>query len=103
MKQANDNNFESLIEKDKLTLIDFYATWCMPCKMQAEVIDKMDKSRIENVDIIKVNVDEAPNLANAFEISSIPTLVIMKNGNIIRKNVGFLEQESLLKLLSECE
>ena len=101
MKLANDKTFDEIRKSEKLTLIDFFAAWCMPCKMQAEVLEKLDTSRIGDIDIVKINVDEAPNLANEFEISSIPTLVLMKNGKIIKKRVGYSDEQELINMISE--
>jgi len=99
MKYANDENFNEVITSNKLILIDFFATWCMPCKMQAEVLEKLDESRIGKIDIVKINVDEAPNLANEFEIASIPTLVLIKDGKILKKSVGFSNEQELLDMI----
>ncbi len=103
MKYANDSNFEETVSKERLTLIDFFATWCMPCKMQAEVLEKLEKSRNLTFDIVKVNVDDSPNLASKFEISSIPTLVVMKNGKVLKKSVGLNEENELLDMISELD
>lgn len=101
MKYANDSNFEETVSKERLTLIDFFATWCMPCKMQSEVLEKLEESRNLTFDIVKVNVDDSPNLASKFEISSIPTLVVMKNGKVLKKSVGLNEENELLDMISE--
>lgn len=103
MKYANDTNFEETVSKERLTLIDFFTTWCMPCKMQAEVLEKLEKSRNLTFDIVKVNVDDSPNLANRFEISSIPTLVVMKNGKVLKKSVGLNEENELLDMISNLD
>ena len=103
MKYANDSNFEETVSKERLTLIDFFATWCMPCKMHAEVLEKLEKSRNLTFDIVKVNVDDSPNLASKFEISSIPTLVVMKNGKVLKKSVGLNEENELLDMISELD
>lgn len=103
MKYANDSNFEETVSKERLTLIDFFATWCMPCKMQSEVLEKLEESRNLTFDIVKVNVDDSPNLASKFEISSIPTLVVMKNGKVLKKSVGLNEENELLDMISEVD
>ena len=72
MKYANDNNFDEVRNLDKLTLVDFFATWCMPCQMQSEVLEKIDTSRGNDLEIVKINVDESPEISNEFEIESIP-------------------------------
>lgn len=103
MKYANDSNFEETVSKERLTLIDFFATWCMPCKMQSEVLKKLEESRNLTFDIVKVNVDDSPNLASKFEISSIPTLVVMKNGKVLKKSVGLNGENELLDMISEVD
>lgn len=103
MKHANDETFKEVISSDKLILLDFFATWCMPCKMQSEVLDKLDASRLGECDIVKINVDEAPLISNEFEISSIPTLVLMKNGKVLRKIVGFSDENEVLNMINETQ
>ncbi len=103
MKELNDDNFKEEIKKEKLALVDFYATWCGPCGMQAEVLKKMSESRSLNFSIIKVNVDEAPGLALEHSISSIPTLVVYKEGRIVKKVVGLSDEEEILNIMGEYE
>lgn len=102
MKIANDNNFDELIKEKKIVLVDFYAVWCMPCQMQAKILDKLDKE-LENVEIVKVNVDEAINVANKFEIQSIPTLLVLNNGKVVSKSVGLTDESELLHLIAEAK
>ena len=101
MKYANDNNFDEVRKLDKLTLVDFFATWCMPCQMQSEVLEKIDTSRGNDLEIVKINVDESPEISNEFEIESIPTLVFMKDGKFLKKVVGFRSEQEVLDLLNE--
>lgn len=103
MKELNDDNFKEEIKKEKLVLVDFYATWCAPCSMQAEVLKKMNESRSLNFSIVKVNVDEAPGLALSHGISSIPTLVVYKNNELVKKVVGLSDEEEILNIMSEYE
>lgn len=103
MRVANDKNFDEVVDKDKVTLIDFFATWCMPCTMQAKVLENIEKSRNVEFDIVKVNVDESPELANKFEISSIPTLVVLKNNAVINRSVGFVEENEILDMVSQTQ
>lgn len=103
MKELNDDNFKSEIKNEKLVLVDFYATWCAPCSMQAEVLKKMSESRSLNFSIVKVNVDEAPGLALSHGISSIPTLVVYKNNEIVKKIVGLSDEEEILNIMGEYE
>ena len=101
MKHLNDSNFHTEIEKKELVLVDFYATWCMPCSMQAEVLDKMSTSRSLNFKIAKVNVDEAPETALKYGIQSIPTMLVFKGNEVVKRIVGYTEENELLAVMEE--
>lgn len=101
MKELNDNNFNEQIEKEELALVDFYATWCMPCSMQAEVLKKMSSSRSLKFNIIKVNVDDAPETARKYGVESIPTMIVFKGNEIVKRIVGYTEEEELLSVMEE--
>ncbi len=101
MTELNDNNFKQEIQNRKLVLVDFYATWCGPCSMQAKVLDNLQTSRRLGVDIVKVNVDEAPRVAMEYGIESIPTLVLFRDNKVIKRIVGYTEQNELLKKIDE--
>ena len=83
---------------DKLIVLDFWATWCGPCKMLAPVFETVEA---EYPDVIfgKINVDEEEELARRFSIVSIPTLIFMKNGTIVKKSVGFVDADELRALI----
>ena len=100
--QVNDKNFsDEVLKSDKLVLIDFYADWCGPCKSMAPFIEKFAEENQATVKVVKVNIDECPQLANAFQIKSIPTLVTMKDGNAIGVSVGALPKSGIEKLVAE--
>ena len=101
MKELNDENFNEQIRNKKLILVDFYATWCGPCNMQAKVLAKLQSSRSLGFDIVKVNVDESPQLAMKYGIESIPTLIVLKNNEIVKRNVGYTEESEILKIMEE--
>ena len=82
--------------KSGVVLVDFFALWCGPCRMQLPVLLSLATSLGDKVKIIKVNTDHLPNLAQSFEVSSIPTLVLLKDGQLVNRFVG-LQQESTLK------
>lgn len=83
-----DKNFEDeVLNSDKTVLIDFYADWCGPCKMQSPVVDQIAEERLD-VKVGKVNVDDNPELAEKYEIMSIPTLLVIKNGEVAKQFVG---------------
>lgn len=95
MRYYKGEDFDSLV-KEGVHVIDFYADWCGPCKMLGSILEE-----INDVDIIKVNVDTYSDLANKFRIMSIPHLVFYKDGEIISSSVGFIDKETLLEKIEE--
>ena len=89
------NNFEDLIKKENKVLIDFYATWCGPCKMLSPILERVES----NIKVIKVDTDEFEDLARTYGIMSIPTLVLLQDGKEVKRNVGFLDKESIENFL----
>ena len=81
-----------------IVLIDFYATWCGPCNMLAPVIEELDKQ--VNIKILKVDVDELGDVAREFRIMSIPTLIVIKDGKMIKREMGYMPLERLKALIS---
>ena len=97
--QANDSNFDELVlQSDKPVLVDFFATWCGPCKMLSPILEDMSKS--SDYTIVKVDIDENPYLVREWEVASVPTLFIVKNGEKKEKMIGFRPKEVLEKKLS---
>ena len=95
------DNFEAEVMKSEVpVLLDFWASWCMPCKMLSPIIDQV-AMEVGDVKIGKVNVDEEPELAVQFGIMSIPTLVVMKDGQMVNKSMGVQPKASVLKLLGK--
>ena len=92
-------NFDEVVNNNPIVLIDFFATWCGPCKMLAPVIEELADEDIPNVVICKVDVDEERELANKFGITSIPTLFVMKDGKVDRKAMGFKTKEQLKNMI----
>ena len=94
------DNFENEALKSELpVLIDFWATWCGPCMMLSPIIGEVAKETEGKVKVCKVNVDDEPALASAFGITSIPTLVVMKDGKTVKQAVGYREKAAVLELL----
>ena len=95
---VNKSNFETLKQGDKPLLLDFYADWCGPCRMLSPVIDEISEERADIV-VGKINVDAEPELAEQFGVFSIPTVVVLKNGNIVNQAAGVRPKAQILAML----
>ncbi len=95
---VNKNNFEQIKSSDKTVLLDFYADWCGPCRMVSPLVDEIAKENPQYL-VGKINVDNEPELAQAFGVSSIPMLVVMKDGKIIEQSVGARPKTQILAML----
>ena len=100
MKVINKNEFKNLvIEKEGLKLVDFYADWCGPCRMLGPVLEDLSQD-INDVEFFKINVDNDGELAQAYQVSSIPTLILFKDGKLVDKKIGFLPKDALVEWIN---
>ena len=95
---VNNNNFDSVKTSDKPVLLDFYADWCGPCRMVAPVVEQIAEENPQYL-IGKINVDKEPELARKFNVLSIPTLVVLKDGKFISQSAGARPKADILALL----
>ena len=95
-KVATNTNFEELLQDNKLVVVDFWATWCGPCRMLSPILDQVEEEMQDKVTVVKVNVDDADEVAAQFRIMSIPTLLFFKNGQVVDKTVGAMPKNVLV-------
>lgn len=95
---TKDNFKEEVIGSEKPVLLDFWASWCGPCKMLSPIVDEIAKEN-SDIKVGKVNVDEQPELASAFNVQSIPTLAVVKGGKVTNISVGAMPKEQILSLI----
>lgn len=96
----NENNFEEeVLNSEKTVLIDFWASWCGPCRMMSPVVDGIAEEMGETVKVCKINIDEERNLAVKYNVMSIPTFVVIKNGKEVGRSVGVQDKEELTSML----
>lgn len=96
---TKQNFEEEVLKSDKPVLIDFWATWCGPCRMIAPIISEIAEEYSDKYKVCKVNVDEEGELAVAFEVSSIPMLAVVKDGKVVSKAAGYRPKEEILEIL----
>lgn len=95
------NDFNEIIKDAKPTLVDFFATWCGPCKMQGPVLEQVKNELGDTVNIIKVDIDRNPELANVYRVQSVPTLIMFRNGEAVWRASGLHQRDQLVEKFRE--
>ncbi|MGI6213162.1 MAG: thioredoxin [Christensenellales bacterium] len=99
--ELTDENFDEVISQEKVSLIDFWANWCPPCKMLLPIIDELAEEKGQEYNICKVNVDENGDIAERYSIMTIPTLMVFKKGEMLERLVGVKPKNQLLAILEK--
>ncbi|MBO6064146.1 MAG: thioredoxin [Bacteroidales bacterium] len=99
-KIATNTSFDELLQSEKLVIVDFWATWCGPCRMLSPLLDEVEAEMEDKVEVVKVNVDDADEIAMRFRIMSIPTLLFFKNGVMVDRSVGAMPKSALVEKIN---
>ncbi|MEW4923795.1 thioredoxin [Algibacter sp. 2305UL17-15] len=94
-------NFKDIINDAKPILVDFYATWCGPCKAQSPIISELAKEVQDSVRIIKIDIDKNPQIAEQYQVRGVPTLVLFKNGAMVWRQSGVQSKQQLQKIIDK--
>ena len=95
-KIATNTSFDGLLESEKLVIVDFWATWCGPCRMLSPLLDEVEEEMADKIVVVKVNVDDADEIAMRYRIMSIPTLLFFRNGQMVDRSVGAMPKSMLV-------
>lgn len=98
---VTDDTFSAFVQSDKLVLVDFWATWCGPCKMMAPVLEEVSDEYTEKLVVGKLDVDQNPATAQQFGIMSIPTILAFKNGQVVKQIIGYRPKNDLVGQLAD--
>jgi thioredoxin 1 len=92
-------NFNSIIQSATPVLIDFFAEWCQPCKVQSPILHELAREQAGKLRVVKIDVDKNPEIANRYQIRSVPTLMLFKNGNVVWKHSGVASKQQLAEIV----
>lgn len=95
------NNFDTIIKSDKPVLIDFFATWCGPCKMLGPILKEVKDSLGDRISIIKIDVDKNQRIASQYQVRVVPTMILFQNGKQLWRQSGVLNKEDIIKIILE--
>ena len=97
--RVNSENFEEeVLKSQKPVLVDFYAEWCGPCKMLSPIVDQVAQEN-EDIKVVKVNIDESQDLAMKYQVMTIPTLVVIKEGKEINRSIGLIDKNQVVNMI----
>ncbi|MDA9231484.1 thioredoxin [Rickettsiales bacterium] len=94
-KEITDQEFENIIKSENITLVDFWAPWCGPCKQLSPLIDELSNDMSGKIDVVKCNIDDNPESPSKYGVRGIPTLMIFKDGKLIDSKVGSIQKSAL--------
>ena len=103
IRHPNKEELNEILKNNALVLVDFYATWCMPCKMLSPVIEEIAKELEGKAKVGKINIDDNQNLAVEYQVMSIPTIAIFKQGKVIQSFVGVTDKQEILDAVISCK
>lgn len=101
MKVLDVENFDDAINQENLTVVDFFATWCMPCRMLAPILEKVEE-KFEGVKFFKLDIDESEEIAKRYRIFSVPSVVCFRSGKKIDSSVGLVSFDEMVEFVDRC-
>ncbi|MBQ7749598.1 MAG: thioredoxin [Bacteroidales bacterium] len=99
-KVATNTSFDSLLNDDKLVVVDFWAVWCGPCRMLSPIVDQISEEMADKVTVIKCNVDDCDEIAEKYRIMNIPTLIFFRGGEVVDRTVGLMPKADLVEKIN---
>ena len=101
IKNSTDETFNQLVKENKLVLVDFWASWCSPCKALSPILEQIDSELKDKILILKHNIDEEPNVPTDKAVRGIPTLLLFKDGELVETQVGLSNKTNLLEVINK--